>query len=276
MADGLKLNLKEAILLKNTEGTFYEVKGKNSSGANFSWQSPIVFTVDTSLGTSVELDRLNKEATTTCTVDWGDGTIQTATQGLVHTYASSSSVYDVKITGNGPFWVVVSSYDNVTKVKGYYGNRTDSMSGIRSTALTSIAKLPETITVMGVAFGIKPMNQSFIADVDTSNIVNMNSVFLLNSAFNQDLSGWNISKVTTMGNMLDDTAMSPENYSRTLISWANQHYAGNAQDNVNLTAYNITYNSTVYTTGNQFNDGASARAYLVSTAGWTISDGGQV
>lgn len=276
MADGLKLNLKEAIALKNAEGTWWELKGKDNSGASFSWQSPIAFTVDTSLGTSVELDRLNKSSGTTCTVDWGDGTVETATQGLVHTYASSSSTYDVKVTGDGPFWLVVSSYDNVTKVKGYYGNRTDNMSGIRSTALTYIAKLPKTITVMGAAFGLKSVNHSFIADIDTSNIVDMRFAFASNSTFNQDLSGWNISKVTTMANMLDDTAMSPENYSRTLIGWANQHYAGNAQDDVPLTAYTITYNNTAYTTGNQFNDGVSARAYLVGTAGWTISDGGQV
>ena len=274
---GLKINLRDAILIKSKTQDVWEIEGKDSSGASFSWQSPIAFTVDTSLGTSVELDRLNKSSGTTCTVDWGDGTVESATQGLVHTYASSSSTYDVKVTGDGPFWLVVSSYDNVVEVKGYYGNRTDNMSGIRSTALTSIPELPPTITVMGSAFGLKSMNQSFISALDTSSITDMSFVFISNTAFNQDLSGWNISKVTTMGNMFDEaTGFSIENYSRTLIGWANAHFAGDAQDGVNLSNVEPQYNNTAYTTGNQFNDAVSARAYLVGTAGWTISDGGQV
>jgi len=90
------------------------------------------------------------------------------------------------------------------------------------------------------------------------------------------LGSWSINNVTTMTGLFDSSGMSTENYSRTLIGWANSHFAGNARNNVTLGATGITYNSTAYTTGNQFNDGVSARAYLVGTADWNITDAGAV
>jgi len=299
---GIKINFKDAVVIRDKSNYIWEAKGKDNSGTSFYWQSPTVFTVDTSLGTSVELDRVNTDFGTTCTVDWGDGTIETATRGLVHTYASSSSVYDVKVTGDGPFWLVVSSYNNVTAGKGYYGNGTDAVTVLRSSNLASMVNLPSTLTDFSFLFFGKPINQSFIVGLDmsnaidtsymfsqntdfnqdisgwdVSNVVNMTSMFENALSFNRDLSSWDISSVTNMSWMFSGAAMSTENYSRTLIGWANSHYAGNAQDNVPLTAFvGPTYNNTAYTTGNQFNDAVSARAYLVGTAGWTITDGGQV
>ena len=297
---GLKINLRDAILIKSKTQDVWKIEGKDSSGISFSWQSPTVFTVDTSLGTSVELNRVNKDFSTTCTVDWGDGTIETATRDLVHTYSSPSSVYDVKVTGDGPFWLVVSSYDNVIAGKGYYGNGTDAVTILRSSNLTSMVNLPSTLTDFSFLFYSEPINQSFIVGLDmsnaldtsymfaqntdfnqdisgwdVSNVVNMSFMFSNALSFNRDLSSWDISNVTNMEDMFWGAAMSTENYSRTLIGWANSHYAGNAQDNVPLSSF-LNYNNTTYTTGNQFNDAVSARAYLVGTAGWTITDGGQV
>ena len=298
---GIKINLKDAVVIRDKSNYILEAKGKDNSGTSFYWQSPTVFTVDTSLGTSVELDSVNKDSGTTCTVDWGDGTIETATQGLVHTYTSPSSVYDVKVTGDGPFWLTIRSYDNVIAGKGYYGNGTDRVTRLGSTNLASMVNLPSTLTDFSLLFFGKPINQSFIVGLDTSNAINTSFMFSQNTDFNQDISGWDVSSVVDMNNMFfnalsfnrdlsswdissvtdmtemfNGSAMSTENYSRTLIGWANSHFAGNAQDNVTLGASGITYNNTAYTTGNEFNDAASARAYLVDTAGWTITDGGQV
>jgi surface protein len=148
--------------------------------------------------------------------------------------------------------------------------------------------------------GADAFNQD-ISSWDVSNVTNMRFMFSGAYAFNQDISSWDTSKVTSMQNMFDSATafnqnlgslpinsvtnmvdmlrlcgMSTENYSRTLIGWANQHFAGNAQNNVTLGATTKTYNNTAYTTGNEFNDAVSARSYLVNTAGWTITDGGQV
>jgi len=116
-----------------------------------------------------------------------------------------------------------------------------------------------------------------ISTWDTSKVTTMLHMFLSANAFNQDLGSLPINVVNNMSGMLIGTNLSTENYSRTLIGWANQHFAGNAQNNVTFGAGSSrVYNNTAYTTGNQFNDAVSARAYLVGTAGWTITDGGQV
>jgi surface protein len=121
---------------------------------------------------------------------------------------------------------------------------------------------------------------------DVSNVTNMVGMFLRASAFNQPLDNWDVSSVTNMGSMfLNAFAFSPENYSRTLIGWANRAYNGGLNDgvqpNVALGAVGRQYNATTYADawpnlpGQQFTDAVSARTYLVNTMGWTITDGGQ-
>ncbi len=441
MADGLKLNLKEAILLKNAEGTWWEIKGKDNSGANFSWSSPIVLTADVSYDQTVTFFISGD-----CRIDWGDGSVETGVSGTVsHTYTASTGTYDIQVSSDGPKRVDRpdgSGNNAVVAVKGYYGGGNGSISRIGSNYLTSVPEvLPPDITSLEQAFfgssvgdqGSQFLNDPNISGWDISRVTNMRSTFhgcnnfnqplsswdvssvttmrsMFNHAFdfNQDISGWDVSSVTDMRNMFEDardfnqdisgwdvsnvtsasfmflsaevfnqdisgwdtssfsgslermfqdadafnqdisswdvsgvtymrglfqatdsfnqdisswdtsgvtdmasmffaatafnqdlgslpinsvtnmgsmlkgddvfypSSMSTENYSRTLIGWANQHYAGNAQDNVPLGADTLTYNNTAYTTGNQFNDAVSARAYLVGTAGWTITDGGQV
>lgn len=336
MADGLKLNLKEALLLKNAEGVWWEIKGKNSLGADFSWQSPVVYTIDV----AQQFDRkfeffMTGVGAGTHRIDWGDGDITetSAPNGgsfYSHTYSASTGIYDVHITATVPFSIATIDNNIATiGIKGYYGNGRTILSTCNSIRLVSVTSyLPPTIRTMNYAFSrcyalnspnlvlwdtsrVTSMQGTFtdcfafnqdISVWDTSNVLNMRDMFDDARAFNQDISVWDTSKVTTMRRMFNSAdafnqdlgampinsvtdmvdmfgsinGLSTENYSRTLIGWANQHYAGNAQNNVPLGAANKTYNSTAYTTGNQFNDAVSARAYLVGTAGWTITDGGQV
>ena len=442
MADGLKLNLKEAIVLKNSQGLIWAINGRGSSGTSaFYWNSPTVFTVDVSYGQTVTFYIFGGP----CRVDWGDGTVVTgASKTTSHTYAASTGTYDIHFSSTAPRRVDRPEglgNNSVVAVKGYYGNGNGTISQIGSDNLTSVpALLPPDIQVLNYAFlgssvygtGAQYLNDPNISEWDTSNIVQMRSVFhgcttfnqplsgwdtskvttmrsMFNTAqgfnqdisgwdvsnvtdmrsmfegadvfnanisgwnvskvssasfmfnganaFNQDISGWNtssftgslermfqsahafnqdisgwdvsgvtymrglfqaafafnqditawdtsnvtdmaamfvfatsfnqdlgalkINSVTNMGSMLSfdsfyPTSMSTENYSRTLIGFANSHYAGNAQNNVPFGAATLTYNNTAYTTGNQFNDAVSARNYLVNTAGWTITDGGQV
>jgi len=148
-----------------------------------------------------------------------------------------------------------------------------------------------------------------IGSWNTANVTNLSSMFRRATAFNQDISGWNVSAVTTMDRMFqrdtagtsafnqdlgawqlrlagvnmtamfDNTAgsnsLSTENYSRTLIGWANYVSANsNTPANVTLGAGTRTYDSVNYTTGQTYNNaGTEARAALIA-AGWTITDGG--
>jgi hypothetical protein len=50
----------------------------------------------------------------------------------------------------------------------------------------------------------------------------MSLMFKRAFSFNQSLSSWNVSLVTSMEDMLDDAALSTANYAATLIGWANQ------------------------------------------------------
>jgi surface protein len=114
---------------------------------------------------------------------------------------------------------------------------------------------------------------------NTEKITTMASMFISAANFNQNLGGWQLRLAgVTMSTMLQGTGISTENYSRTLIGWAN--YVNANSDTpaaVTLGAGTLTYNATSYTTGQTYNDAVSARAYLVgSPPGWTIADGGAV
>jgi len=111
---------------------------------------------------------------------------------------------------------------------------------------------------------------------NTAYVVYMDGMFSGATAFNQDIGAWNIINVISMSNMFSDSGMSTENYSKTLIGWANQVDANAAPYDVPLDAANITYSNTAYT-GSPYDDGANARGFLTgATANWTITDGGLV
>jgi surface protein len=103
------------------------------------------------------------------------------------------------------------------------------------------------------------------------------------SAFNQNLSTWNITGIasgTNPGNrslmFLDiflSSGMNTENYSKTLIGWANQiSNNGGSPIYVRIgNASGLTYNSTNYG-GSPFSDAYAARSYLTtSIAGGGVS-----
>jgi surface protein len=146
-----------------------------------------------------------------------------------------------------------------------------------------------------------------IGDWDVSNAVRLDSMFLSASSFNQNIEDWDISNVTNLSNSFNEANSFAKNlgswslntsvnlssmlnvsnttigtnlqewYSRTLIGWANDVFArGGVPSGRSLGATNRRYNNTAYTTGLQFNDAVSARAYLVNTAGWTISGDAQI
>jgi surface protein len=141
---------------------------------------------------------------------------------------------------------------------------------------------------------------------NTSSVTSMSFMFRDATAFNQDIGAWNTSAVTSMSNMFRDATafnqdigawplrtaavnitdmlngcgMNTENYSRTLIGWANGVSAnGNLPSGVSLGATGRSYDNVAYVSGQTYNDAVAARAYLTGASpdpAWTISNDAQV
>ena len=81
------------------------------------------------------------------------------------------------------------------------------------------------------------------------------------TGFDQSLSGWNVSNVTSANSFMYGCTLSTTNYDSTLGGWSSQ----SVQNGVNISFGNSQYSSAT---------GAAYRTALVN-AGWTITDGGQ-
>ena len=128
-----------------------------------------------------------------------------------------------------------------------------------------------------------------IGDWDTSSVTTMTYMFSSTTAFNQPIGNWNVSKVTTFFAMFYNAAgfnqniggwqlrpagttmgtffppLSQENYSRTLIGWANYIAATDGPYSVALGLNSSTYNANNYYPGERFTNAVDARAFLVGS-----------
>ena len=98
-----------------------------------------------------------------------------------------------------------------------------------------------------------------IGEWNTANVTDMSSMFYNASAFNQNIGAWNVGALTDAPAMLSGVTLSTANYDALLQGW-------NAQP----------LQSGVYFHGgnSQYCAGAAARANMISTYGWVITDGG--
>lgn len=99
-----------------------------------------------------------------------------------------------------------------------------------------------------------------IGDWDTSNVTNMNQVFYYATSFDQDISGWDVSNVVDMDLMFLGVTLSTKNYDALLNGWDAQ----TLQSGVPFHGGNSKYCL-----------GETARANMVSSDSWTITDGGK-
>ena len=106
--------------------------------------------------------------------------------------------------------------------------------------------------------GASAFNQP-IGNWDTGNVTNMNGMFSGASAFDQNLGTWNVDALTTAQSMFADVTLSTANYDALLNGWDAQAL----QPNVTFSGGN-----------SQYCTGEAARAHMISSDGWTITDGG--
>jgi len=108
-------------------------------------------------------------------------------------------------------------------------------------------------------------NDLDVSGFDTSSVTNMIAMFRdCSSLENLDIDGWDVTSLASGGSFLLNTnnALTTAEYNATLIAWAAQ----SVQSNVT-----IHFGDAQYTAGGA---AEAARNTLVSTYGWTITDGG--
>lgn len=235
-------------------------------------------------------------------VDWGDGTSSTITAynqaEVTHTY-NALGVYRLMITGTLTKWSFNNSGDKLKLLRilnwgksfqingvtvAFYGcnnlvitaldaiNLTSvtSMAGW-FTSCTSLASIPNlgnwnvsTVTSFSNLFQYDNKFNQDISKWNTANVTNFVYAFMNATSFNQNLGAWNISHLTNATHMFAGVTLSTANYDGLLNGWAAQ--APNIQNGVPFNGGNSKYSDAA----------VDARNTLVTTYGWTITDGGHV
>ena len=104
-----------------------------------------------------------------------------------------------------------------------------------------------------------------IGSWNVSNVQSMNLMFSRATAFDQNIGSWNVSNVTYMPDMFYLSGLSTANYDALLIGWST------ISPNETPLKPNVSFSG-----GNsKYCTGASARASIINTYGWTITDAGQ-
>ena len=109
-------------------------------------------------------------------------------------------------------------------------------------------------------FSALAFNQN-ISSWNTTAVTLMDGMFRNASAFNQDIGGWDVAAVTGFSDMFLDATLSDANYDALLIGWDAQ----NLQSDRVFSGGNSQYCSPA---------GQAARANIIASDGWTITDGG--
>ncbi len=123
----------------------------------------------------------------------------------------------------------------------------------------SIWNVSSVTDMFSMFAGATSFNQD-LRNWDVSSVTNMEYMFSLATSFDQDLGSWDVSGVTSMKSMFVNTTLSTQNYDSILINWNNQAL----QNGVSFHAGNSTYCA-----------GESARANMISSDNWSITDGGK-
>lgn len=141
----------------------------------------------------------------------------------VHTFNSDLSEWDVSnvtrmdgmFHGANEFNGDLSDWDvsNVTRMERMFSEATSFNGDIGLWETSNVTNMKEM-------FRAAESFNSDIGDWDVANVRYMSEMFLNAQSFNQNIGAWDIAGVEDMTGMFNDSGMSPESFSDTMIGWA--------------------------------------------------------
>ena len=96
---------------------------------------------------------------------------------------------------------------------------------------------------------------------DVSKVVYMSNMLSGASTFDQPLDGWHLASLQSGGELIHATAVTPNNYARSLIAWAADPLTARG---VYMTNWSVLYSASA----------ATARSVLTGSLGWMMADAG--
>jgi surface protein len=211
------------------------------------------------------------------TIDWGDGTTESKADpisSVTHTYTVAGiktvSITPNIVTGFPLLYMPYSSNASLLKTieswgSGQWGASLRNSFSNASNLVIKATDLPDfsNVTDMSYMFnGATAFNQD-ISQWNVSNVTNMNAMFIGATAFNQDISQWNVSNVINMSAMFTGaTAFNQDINNWNVSNVTDMSYMFNGttafnQDINNWNVSNVTDMSAMFTGATAFNQDIS-------------------
>lgn len=152
-------------------------------------------------------------------IDWGDGTrVTTSSFDNAHTY-SDGVPHNVKVSAPSTELPPLEVSGGIEEVTSWYGGYQPSIKFGGGTMPVSLTKIPAQPPqgwndASGMFQNCTVFNQD-ISGWDVSHITSMAGMFRNAEAFNQDISGWDVSNVTDMTGMFEGA----RSFNQDLVLW---------------------------------------------------------
>ena len=211
-------------------------------------------------------------------VDWGDGTTSANQTGeAVHTYANAGT-YQVKITGAFPaICMGCSASENRAKIKSIDQWGTIAWEIMESAfqncdnVVLNATDIPDLSQVENTSYmfqGISAFNKD-MSNWDVSNVKLMINMFQGASSFNEDISNWDVSNVTNMNSMFNNaTAFNADlsNWDVSSVITMNSMFNNATTFNADLSTWDVVNATNM---SKMFNNAA---AFNQNLSGWDVDN----